>query len=62
MKVQSIHSTESGGEVNFTRKQYEYLEKVFGEVPGSPDDTDAKLRWRSGMRNVILHIRSKVRD
>lgn len=54
--------SDNTGSVKFTRKQYEYLEKVFGENPGSPSTSDAQLRWNSGVRTVIQHVRSLVDD
>lgn len=60
-KVEQIDArTMHNAPVRFTRKQYEYLEKVFGENPGSPTTTDAQLRWNSGVRSVILHIKSMI--
>lgn len=50
----------SNAPVRFTKRQYEYLEKVFGENPGSHNTSDAQLRWNSGVRSVVLHIKSLV--
>jgi len=47
--------------VRFTKKQYEYLEKMFGEVT-TPDITAERLRWNSGVRHVLQHIRRLVHD
>lgn len=64
MKVVEIDGRKvlSGGTVQFTRKQYEYLEKVFGENPCNHTATDAQLRWNSGVRTVVNHIKSLVHE
>lgn len=49
-------------DVTFTREQVAYLERVYGEYPGTPASTDAELRFRSGVRAVVLHIKGRVRD
>lgn len=48
--------------VTFTKRQLAYLERVFGEYPGNPKMSVAELRYNSGVRAVVHHIRSKVRD
>ncbi len=61
VKLHQVDAIElSKAPVRFTRKQYEYLEKVFGENPGSHTTTDAQLRWNSGVRSVILHVKNLV--
>lgn len=64
MKVVEIDGRKvlQGGTVNFTRKQYEYLEKIYGENPCGPNATDAQLRWNSGVRTVIQHIKGLVNE
>lgn len=65
MKSYAVDATKlpgSTGSVKFTRKQYEYLERVFCENPGSPSTTDAQLRWNSGVRTVVQHIKGLVDD
>lgn len=56
MNIPSIDSKD----ISFTIKQYEYLNRIFGEVVGSSATTDAELRIAQGQRRVVLHIRSKV--
>lgn len=41
----------------FTRTQLQYLERVYGENPCDHTATEAQLRWNSGVRSVIAHIR-----
>ena len=47
--------------IYFSREQYEYLNKVFSEVVGTPDVTTEVLRHRQGQRSVIYFIKDKVR-
>lgn len=49
-------------DVTFTRRQMQYLEKVFGEAPGTASTTNEQLRFNSGVRSVIHHIRRLTRD
>lgn len=58
--VQVDASSMSTGPVKFTRKQYEYLNKVYGEAVGNPTTPAEELRWKSGARAVVLHVRGLV--
>ena len=49
------------GKVLFSREQYEYLNKVYSELVGSPSTTEAQYRFNSGQRNVVLFIKERVR-
>lgn len=58
----SVKSTGPSTEVTFTRRQLDHLDKIFCELPGNPNSTDAQLRFNSGVRCVVNHIRGKVRE
>ena len=49
-------------DTTFTRRQLQYLEKVFGEAPGTATTTNEQLRFNSGVRAVVHHIRGLTRD
>lgn len=46
--------------VEFTQKQMDFLEKQFPEQVGTPQTTDAQLRYWSGQRSVIAVLRTRV--
>ena len=48
--------------VTFTRRQYQYLEKVFGETVGTAALSADTLRFNSGVRTVVHHVKGLVRD
>jgi len=60
VNVQEIPAAGEHGPVRFTKRQYEYLEKLYGENPGGPETTNEELRFRAGQRSVILRIKSLV--
>lgn len=45
--------------VTFTRQQIEYLERVYPEVVGSHETTEAEYRYRAGQRSVLLFLRGR---
>lgn len=44
----------------FTRRQMEWLEKMFPEVAGTPTTTNEALRFHAGQRSVIHVVRQRV--
>lgn len=48
------------GEVKFTRQQYEYLNRIFPELIGNANTTEAELRVQQGQRRVVQHIKERV--
>jgi hypothetical protein len=56
--VSSAHN--NSAQVRFTRQQIEWIEKQFPEVAGTPNTSDAELRFRSGQRSVIAVLRERV--
>jgi len=47
--------------IYFSREQYEYLNKVFSEVVGTPSTTNEELRHNAGKRSVVYFIKDRVR-
>lgn len=52
----------NGAQVRFTRQQIEWIEKQFPEVAGTPNTSDAELRFRSGQRSVIAVLRTRTAE
>lgn len=50
------------GEVTFTRRQYLYLDKIFGEVVGTASTSNEQLRFNCGARSVVHHVKGLIRD
>lgn len=46
--------------VRFTRKQFEWLNKMFPEMIGSASTPDAEYRFRAGQRSVLASIADRV--
>lgn len=46
--------------VEFTRRQYEWLESQFGEKFTQATATEAELRHNAGQRSVILSIKDRI--
>ena len=50
------------GKVVFSREQYEYLNKVFGEFLGSTTTTHQEFSYQAGQRRVVQYIKERVRS
>ncbi|QQO90798.1 hypothetical protein [Pseudomonas phage Misse] len=46
--------------VEFTRRQLDYLERMFPEFVGGEQTTHAQYLLHSGKRQVVLHIRQQL--
>ena len=46
--------------VEFTRRQYDWLEAQFGEKFTQATATEAELRHNAGQRSVILLIKDRI--
>ena len=56
----NIENINKNVKVSFTRRQYDYLNRIYGESTGSAATTEAELRLNQGRRQVVLHIGSLV--
>lgn len=56
--TQAFNPTEN--RVEFTRRQFEWLESQFGEKFTQATATEAELRHNAGQRSVILIIKDRI--
>ena len=55
-------SNETQAQVQFTKQQYEYLNRLFPEMVGDATTTTDAMRFRSGQRSVLARIRLNVQQ
>ena len=57
----SNSSASPESKVYFSREQYEWLNKMYPEVVGTPDTSESTYRYNAGTRAVVYLVKSRVR-
>ena len=61
MAVLEVKNVIPSEKIYFSREQYEYLNKIFPEMLPTPDTSANKVFMSAGSRQVVFHIRDRVR-